>query len=1159
MNNNDGIPDNLPHPSLVELSRAIANNPMDVKVYTTCGQVYFDEKQCEKDIVEFTRAIEVNPHKASLYIRRGYAYLQLKQHEEAILDFTRASEVKPKCADAYINRALTFFQLKRYCEALADCNQAIELDPNIAGAYNNRGLTYCEIGRCDEALVDFTRAIELDPHNEGYYYYNRGEAYLGLKRYNEAIADFTRTTELHPKDLTAYIRRGVTYCQLKRPDKAMADCTRAIELNPKDAYAYSVRGSSYSTLMRYDDAVADYTRAIELGTSNPIVTSYYGRAAVYFCLQRYDEALADCTRAIELDPSMATGYLFRTSAYIALKRYDEALTAANRAIELDPDNALAYYLRGSVYAAMKCSDNAIIDFTRAIELDPNMAAAYIGRGKAHSMMNCNDKALLDFTHAIELDPSSADAYDHRGDAHHQLKQYDKALTDLTLAIMLNPNSLSAYNNRGFAYQALDRYSEALADYSRAIELDPNLAQPYINRSNAYFHLDQFDEALANANSAIRLIPNSFAAYLTRGNAYYSLARYNDALTDYSRAIELNPNEAMVYSNRGNVYYHLDRYNDALVDYSRAIDLESNHNAYYYSCRGRILLNLKRYQEALDDAVKTLAIATDKDLEKHQALCIESCALIKLNRLDEANEILLKVELIYPQDEELHVIRISYYLQRRDLNGLRQCVDALRRIYEIKPIDEPEIRPTLIATTADDKSLQLSQLQQASVHRLLTELAPEFSLEQWLCFLATWFKVDDIAHQTYSAYVKMLDTMLVAMRERKTDITQPNTDEPALSDEIKRMHQRLFCLPGDMNNNALQETLKSGPELFAFRMKLALLSHVMQKTTPISSGQPIAINEYSRFAKAVYFHKRLSEALYQNYAERIEQTEREKAEGLIVARIEERNKVIQDLSHSIKNLVASVVDPLNELSERFTEERVTIQKALRGATLIRETVNAMNLSFRGRLEDFAMDADEAVQHPEKSVSLEHLIEVSLQCSVNNMFDGKYFADFVHQYFSTKAIYDEAQAAWAAVHTEAGTKSMVAFLEKYMFEISLEYPPDIKEFRLGDRYNSPLKLTLLFQELLLNAVKYACFTERKDRCISIRILADDQLLSLVIQNAYVPERSARTTRIGNEIIQNFVKLLEGTMSVDKTNTIYTTAVKFPNIFNSDRRTMIIKRQP
>lgn len=66
----------------------------------------------------------------------------------------------------------------------------------------------------------------------------------------------------------------------------------------------------------------------------------------------------------------------------------------------------------------------------------------------------------------------------------------------------------------------------------------------------------------------------------------------------------------------------------------------------------------------------------------------------------------------------------------------------------------------------------------------------------------------------------------------------------------------------------------------------------------------------------------------------------------------------------------------------------------------------------------------------------------------------------------------------------------------------------------------------------------------------------MISLVIQNAFVPGQAARTTRIGNEIVNNFVKLLEGTISVEKTDSIYTTTVKFPNIFNKVRREMIMK---
>jgi len=82
---------------------------------------------------------------------------------------------------------------------------------------------------------------------------------------------------------------------------------------------------------------------------------------------------------------------------------------------------------------------------------------------------------------------------------------------------------------------------------------------------------------------------------------------------------------------------------------------------------------------------------------------------------------------------------------------------------------------------------------------------------------------------------------------------------------------------------------------------------------------------------------------------------EEEKSIAQARIEERNKIIADLSHYVKNMISSVIDPLENLKSETEIKPIIIQNALRGANLIREIVNAMNLSFKGSIDDFYYDA------------------------------------------------------------------------------------------------------------------------------------------------------------------------------------------------------------
>jgi hypothetical protein len=55
------------------------------------------------------------------------------------------------------------------------------------------------------------------------------------------------------------------------------------------------------------------------------------------------------------------------------------------------------------------------------------------------------------------------------------------------------------------------------------------------------------------------------------------------------------------------------------------------------------------------------------------------------------------------------------------------------------------------------------------------------------------------------------------------------------------------------------------------------------------------------------------------------------------------------------MISTIIDPLESLKRDEKSNTQVIDNALRGANLIREIVNAMNLSFKGSVEDFIYDA------------------------------------------------------------------------------------------------------------------------------------------------------------------------------------------------------------
>ena len=272
---------------------------------------------------------------------------------------------------------------------------------------------------------------------------------------------------------------------------------------------------------------------------------------------------------------------------------------------------------------------------------------------------------------------------------------------------------------------------------------------------------------------------------------------------------------------------------------------------------------------------------------------------------------------------------------------------------------------------------------------------------------------------------------------------------------------------------------------------------------------------------------------------------EEEKSIAQARIEERNKIIADLSHYVKNMISSVIDPLENLKSETEIKPIIIQNALRGANLIREIVNAMNLSFKGSIDDFYYDA--VHNTGKEKLDFKTILIESIKHSVGNMYDGKYFANFLRKYFPTKEIYKEAKSEWPTVSQSNDLNIITPFLQKHFFNIKMDIK-DAEKFVMGNDKGSAIKMLILFQEIILNAVKYSAFVDKENRSLKIRFESNKDQIGIKVENSYKPEVKTKTTGIGHVIIDNFAKLLKTKPIINKNENIYSVEIKFTNFWES-----------
>ena len=293
------------------------------------------------------------------------------------------------------------------------------------------------------------------------------------------------------------------------------------------------------------------------------------------------------------------------------------------------------------------------------------------------------------------------------------------------------------------------------------------------------------------------------------------------------------------------------------------------------------------------------------------------------------------------------------------------------------------------------------------------------------------------------------------------------------------------------------------------------------------------------------YKKKLERKDQEAANKYEKTKIEIDKKIEQAKDEERNKIIADISHSIKNMISTVIDPLENLKNEKEVKPVVIDNALRGANLIREIVNAMNLSFKGSIKDFHYDA--VHNKSKESLSLQSLLIESIKHSVRNMFDAKYFGNFMRKYFPTKEIYTQAKSDWSLVSQSNEFNEIKKFLNKYFFKTDVFFG-NAEKFIIGNEKGSAIKLHILFQELILNAVKYTTFVSKENRFFKLHFSNDEKQIRLLVENTYKPKEKTRTTGLGHVIITNFTKLLQTKPEIKKDDKVYSVEINFENFWKN-----------
>ena len=684
-----------------------------------------------------------------------------------------------------------------------------------------------------------------------------------------------------------------------------------------------------------------------------------------------------------------------------------------------------------------------------------------------------------------------------GNSFYNERNYKKAIENYFIALELIKNNPQIYYNLGLTYNAIGDYDEGLTFFLKATTLDSNLYKNFINKLEltqpdaeyfnwigiTYVSTEDYNKAIDVFLLSLKFYHNNKKAYKGLGISYLSQEEYSKALENYIIYFELNKSNLVEedFYNIGIAYKGIGDYPKAIINFLKAVELNPK-NEFNYSALGFTYYSENKYFKAIEIATKTLEL--------------------------------------FPDYLASYIIRgISFLKLEKYKQSLNDFLIFKQKLFRITP--------------KISKSILTEILFHKHFNEYFKSIFIDCSIKFFLNLIQTFFELNELKFNQEN-YINLAEIL-----DKESFLKKSFNFE---SKYVENLKNRIF------NNYPNFTTLKEvyerdKKELFFLRVKLSILKLTLYNLNieliELRDNQDIKekLNVQKNYINLLFI---LDQVLQEKNIELLKKKEQEKAQ----VKIEERDRIIRNQAHNIKNILRSIINPLKYLQRIIHNPQ--IEEALKHAEIIREMVNATSLSYSGSKEDFIFDA----KNNDKGISLKEMIITSIESSVGNIVeDIDYYSNFWEQYFPDDNIYDKALEEYRNLHEipeKERFKYLIKFINKYMSKLDIKFR-ESERFILGNKKSSGVKILALFNDLISNAIKYTSFVPKDERFISIQFFSNEELITLKVENSYLENTQAETTGIGNLIIDNMIEVMDGKVSRNrKENNHFIIEIQFGNFW-------------
>ena len=353
---------------------AVALSGQSAGVYVSKAQEDIKAGRYSQAEEDLSRAVAADPANWKLWNNLGVVRIQLGEGESAIKAFERARRAAPQEAPPYFGLGFAYMKTSDYKMALEAYRGGLARDPNDVVANQNYAFLLTQNGDFRDAVEPLKRLKSLQPEDVSTQA-TLIEAYLKAGMKNEGEDEINQFLSAH----IATMQEELSLAKLLLADGQGSPAAEVLRHTaatwPEVAEPHGELGLLLTKGQQYEVAVSELGRAAQLDPNSAKYALGLGEALLRW---RHDSVALQYLLAVQTKFAKVPLYEFELGlAYYYLTQYPLALKEFENVAQEQPKSSQVQYLLGGTYQALGELDKAEDCFRKAIALKPDEASYYL--------------------------------------------------------------------------------------------------------------------------------------------------------------------------------------------------------------------------------------------------------------------------------------------------------------------------------------------------------------------------------------------------------------------------------------------------------------------------------------------------------------------------------------------------------------------------------------------------------------------------------------------------------------------------------------------------------------------------------------------------------------------------------------------------------------